>query len=83
MIKHVTSPEMFRLEQSLDCVGLLLSKVFECVPGLRDLNRLDNNAELESQTLRCCCLSLSKKERTAWTWVHLVGVMPNAFQEIS
>lgn len=83
MIKHVTSPEMFRLEQSLDCVGLLLSKVFECVPGLRDLNRLDNNAELESQTLRCCCLSLSKKERTPWNWVHLVGVMPNAFQEIS
>lgn len=83
MIKHVTSPEMFRLEQSLDSVRLLLSKVFECVPGLRDLNRLDNNAELESQTLCCCCLSLSKKERTAWNWVHLMGVRPNASQEVS
>lgn len=65
MIKHVTSPEMFRLEQSLGSVGPLLSEVFECVPGLRDLNRLDNNAELESQTLCCYCLSLSSKKGAA------------------
>lgn len=78
MIKHVTSAEMFRLEQSLDSVGLLFSKVFECVPGilkiLRGLNRVDSNAELESQTLCCCCLS---------NWLHLVGVRPNASREIS
>lgn len=82
MIKHVTSPDMFRLEQSLDSVGPLLSQVFECVPGLRDLNRLASNAALESQTLCCCCLSLSNKG-AAWNWVHLLGVRPNVFQEIS
>lgn len=73
MIKHVTSPEVFRLEQSPDSVGPLLSQVFECVPGLRDLNGL---------TLCCWCLSLSNKG-TAWNWVHLLGVRPNVFLEIS
>lgn len=50
MIKHVTSAEVLRLEQSLDSVGPLLSKVFVCVPGLRDFNRLDSNVEAGSQT---------------------------------
>lgn len=58
MIKHVTSPDMFRLEQGPDSVGPLLSEVFECVPGLRDVNKLASNAALESQSLCCCCLSL-------------------------
>lgn len=82
MIKHVTSPDMFRLEQSPDSVEPLLSQVFEWVPGLRDLNRLASNAALESQSLCSCCLSLSSKG-TAWNWVLLVGVRPNVFQEIS
>lgn len=81
MIKHVTSPDMFRLEQSPDSVGPLLSQVFQCVPGLRGLNRLASSAALESQTLGCCCLSVSNKG-TAWNWV-LLGVRPNVFQEIS
>ena len=58
MIKCVTSPQMFRFEQSLDYVfKLLISKTFDCVLGLGDLNRLDCTAELKSQTL-CCCLDV-------------------------
>jgi len=53
MIKCVTSPQMFRFEQSLDYVfKLLISKTFDCVLGLGDCT-----AELKSQTL-CCCLDV-------------------------
>lgn len=65
---------MSHLQKCLDFVGPLLSQVWECVPGLRDLYRLDNNAELESQSCAVAVYpSAIKKEQHGTGFTLLVS----------